>query len=289
MSLPGVVVPPVMLVAVVVAVAAAVLVVAKIPRALAASGSARFTSERLLALSPDNQRLVRRHLATVRRARLLGGIGGLAVGVAVSEAAGGGLVLLTTSWFFAAVAGYFVGSLVGAWRSGTSATGTNRSASLRVRQRSDLVPTWVTQATYGTAVGTVAFLIASLFAGSGVATASAGVRWLVAASAVLGAVWADFGSRRVAWAARPSAAQDVTAAFDAVTQLSACAVATAGLSLGLWLMSWSAFAALPRSAGHDALAIASVLVGVAALFASPAVWLGSRRDGWQRNPDSSGQ
>ena len=174
-----------------------------------------------------------------------------------------------------------MGALVGAWKSGMSSTGAERTASLMVRSRNDFVPEWFIKATYITAGGSLAFFAASLFERSGVTTEGVGVRWLVMASALTVAAATDLGTRRLVQASRPSANEDVMAAFNAIARASSSAVATAGLSLSFWLLSCSAFSARPTT-GQSFFSLVCILVGIAMSFASVAVWLAARRGEWRQ-------
>ena len=239
--------------------------------------------EQLIASIPEVRETIRRHEATARRFRVLGTVSGLAVGVIVLEIGSNYTLLFSTSWLVAAVVGYFVGSFVGSWRLGVSAGGSRRSASLVVRKRSDFVPDLLVQATYFAAVGSAVFLIVSFFESPGQPAGDTGLRLLLMVSTTLTAIAADIGSRRIARAARPSGADDVGVAFDALARFHAGALVSAGLSLSLWLLSLSAFAARPKT-GLPFLGTACVLVGIIMMVASVVVWFKSRR---YRTPGAS--
>ncbi|OIQ79108.1 hypothetical protein GALL_391650 [mine drainage metagenome] len=287
MRLSNIGVAPLFSMVIVLTIVLVVVLVVKLPRQLplriTSSDAEVFAQQQQIGLSPDNQAYVRWYLTASRRFRILGTFAGLLVGIVVSEAGQSSAVLLSSNWFFTAIAGYFVGALVGAWKSGVAPAGSARSASLTVRQRGDFVPNWMPQVTYVAAAGSLVFLVASLFEGSGVPTAGVRERTLIGVAALFGSVAADLGTRRLARAGRPSAAEDVMAAFDAIVRVSSSAIATAGLSLCLWLLSWSAFAARPNT-GQDVFSLACVLVGTVMLFASVTVWVKSRHGEWRRSP-----
>jgi hypothetical protein len=265
------------LVAVVLAFVAVVVMTVKLMRRRSSAGLETLVVEQQITSTPEVRETVRRHEVTARRFRVFGTASGLAIGVMVLEVGSNYTVLFSTSWLVAAVAGYFVGSFVGSWRLGVSAGGTRRSASLVVRKRSDFVPDLLVQATYFAAVGSVVFLIASFFEDSGQPSGNTGFRLLLTVSTVLAAIAADLGSRRIARAARPSGADDVGVAFDALARLHAAALVSAGLSLSLWLLSWSAFAARPKTGHPLFLGVTCVLVGITMAVASVVVWVKSRR------------
>jgi hypothetical protein len=252
-----------------------IMTVKLMPRGSSAGLMALLSVQQITSI-PEVRETIRRHEAAARRFRVLGTVSGLAIGVIVLEVRSNYTLLFSTSWLVAAVAGYFVGSFVGSWRLGVSAGGSRRSASLVARKRSDFVPDSLVQATYFAAVGSVVFLIASFFESSGQPVGDTGLRLLLMVTTVLTAIAADLGSRRIARAARPSGADDVGVAFDAITRVHAGALVSAGLSLSLWLLSLSAFAARPKT-GLLFLGTACVLVGIIAMVASAFVWVKSRR------------
>lgn len=255
---------------------------AKLPRRVASNNPAVFARQERINLSPDNQEYCRWYLMSTRRFRIFGAIAGLLIGIGASELGRRDTVLLSSNWFFAALAGYFAGTLMGAWKSGITPMGTVRTASLRVRNRRDFMPDWMLQGAYGAAFGSLILLVASFFEASGVPTAGVRERVFVGLAVLVGATAADLGTRRLARAGRPSATEDVIAAFDAIVRTASSTVATAGLSLCLWLFSWSAFAARPRS-GQGMFSLACILIGTVMLLASVTVWIGSRRGKWQHD------
>ncbi len=280
MKFSNVTLTPLLLFAGMLVVVLAVVLAIKIRRIMTSNDPLAFERQRL-SLIPENRDYILGYLKVARRFRISGTLVGLLIGIIASEAGPSGAVLLSTNWFFTSIAGYFVGALVGAWKSGMSSTGTERTASLTVRSRNDFVSEWFIKATYIAAGGSVAFFAASLFERSGTATEGVGVRWLVMASALTVAAVTDLGTRRLVQASRPSANEDVMSAFNAITRASSSAVATAGLSLSLWLLSCSALSARPTT-GQSFFSIVCILVGIAMLFASGTVWFAARRGEWRQ-------
>lgn len=229
-----------------------------------------------LSRAPHIQKRVLGYLDVTRRYRRIGMCIGLLIGIIATEIESGGRVLLSSNWFFFSVAGYFLGSLAGAWRSGVSSMGPQREASLVVRSRSDFVSEWLIRATYLTTCGAVVFFVSSLFEPSGLATEGIGVRTILFAGATIVASATDLGTRQLAKAARPSADEHVTAALDAIARVSSSDIAIAGLSLSLWLLSLSALSALPKT--HEPVFVLLCFsVGVTAMFAAATVWVTARR------------
>lgn len=281
MKFSNVIVTPLSLFAIVLAIVLVVVLAIKIRRIMTSNDPLASERQRL-SLIPDNRDYILGYLKVFRRFRISGTLVGLLVGIiTLPLVMPGGVVLLSTNWFFTSIAGYFVGALVGAWKSGMSSTGTERTASLMVRSRNDFVSEWFIKATYITAGGSAVFFAASLFERSGIATEGVGVRLLVLASALAVAVVTDLGTRRLVKASRPSANEDVMAAFNAIARASSSAVATAGLSLSFWLLSCSALSARPTT-GQSFFSLICILVGIPMLFASATVWFAARRGEWRQ-------
>lgn len=280
MKLSNVMVTPLSLFAVVLVIVLVVVLAIKIRRIMTSTDPLASERQRV-SLIPDNRDYILGYLRAARRFRILGTLVGLLIGIIASETGPGGVVLLSTNWFFTSIAGYFLGALVGAWKSGLSSTGTERTASLMVRSRNDFVSEWFIRVTYITAGASVAFFAASLFERPGIATEGVGVRWLVMASALTVAAVTDLGIRRLVQASRPSANEDVMAAFNAIARASSSAVATAGLSLSFWLLSCSAFSVRPTT-GQSFFSFVCILVGIAMVFASATVWFAARRGEWRQ-------
>ena len=267
--------PPAFLLLMTFLLAFVVMLAIKVRRIMVLTTS-KATKESRLTLTPNNENQISKYLKVARRFRISGTLVGLSIGIIATEAGSGGAVLLSTNWFFASITGYFLGSMVGAWKSGLSSIGPRREASLTVRARNDFVSGWLIKATYLASFGSVAFFAASLFERAGLASEGVGVRSTILASAVLVAAATDAGTRRLVQASRPSPDEEETLTMNAIARASSSAVAAAGLSLSFWLLSLSAFSALPK-ADELLFGLVCFSVGIAALVAAAAVWFTSRR------------
>lgn len=266
--------PPVFLLLMALLLALALLLTIKVRR-ITVSASANVTKDSGVSLATNDQNRVLGYLKVTHLFRRWGMFVGLVIGVITTEVGRGTAVLLSTNWLFSSITGYFLGSLVGAWKTGISSIGPRREASLAVRSRNDFVSEWLIKATYLTTCGAVGLFVASMFEPTGLATESVGVRSTVLAGAVMVAIATDVGTRRLAKAARPTVELHDIATLDAIARTSSSDVAVAGLSLSLWLLSLTAFSALPKT--HEPVFVLLCFsVGIVALFAAAAVWFASR-------------
>lgn len=269
--------PPAFLLLMVLLLALVLLLTIKI-WGITVSTSVKATKDSRLSLVTNDQNRVLGYLKVTHLFRRWGMFVGLLIGVITTEVGRGTAVLLSTNWLFSSITGYFLGSLVGAWKSGISSMGPRREASLAVRSRNDFVSEWLIKATYLATCGAAGLFVASMFEPIGLATEGVGVRSTVFASAVMVALATDVGTRRLAQAARPTTEVHDTATLDAIARASSSDVALAGLSLSLWLLSLSAFSALPKT--HEPVFVLLCFsVGIAALLAAAAVWFASRPRG----------
>lgn len=218
----------------------------------------RFARRQRLSMTVDNGHQVIRYLATTRRWRVAGFLGGL---VAAQPFTAEGTIVEFN--FIAMFAGWFLGALIAEIRVEHLAHGPIRVASLQPRRPDRyvrrfawaLVPVAAVVAVT-TGAGTVA---AGRLGWADPNWAHAGT-WL--ALAIATAVTVRLIQRAVLRRAQPAAAPDVIAADDAIRSRSLHVLSGGGAALVLFMTLNLLSAVHPRGAGAQAAIAAIVVIGV---------------------------
>lgn len=244
-------------------------------RRLAAPDAQQFARGQGLTLTEGNRPVVDGYLARARSWRLAGTLVGLLFGITWVESRRpvNTLVVFSSTWLFAGVAGYFAGALAAEVRGGAGHVGPRREASLTPRSRADYVPPGFVSAGYVlAAVAAAVFVVGSLATDPAPPGAPAWELRLAASIAVL-AVGAlvDTASRYIARRGRRSADPDAAAAYEAVGRTAARLLNGYGLALAAWLLSGEALATYPL--GHPLVRTACVAIGAGAGVAAAGCWL----------------
>jgi hypothetical protein len=242
-----------------------------------------FAAAHDLTITQANGRFVVGYLVRSLRWRRWGGVVGLAAGFALTQLSSAGVVIVSTTWFFSAVAGYFVGTLAAEFRNDVPISNKPQqivTALLVARRRRD----YLTPEAIITGYGVVAVAIGALIAGQlwphRAPRSSVLERALLVAAIVIVVVSVDVWTRRVVRRPLAAAAPDVTAAHHAVRANAVHRLAGAGVAFAAWLLSWLFLLSLGndmQTRGSDQLVSG---LGLIAFVLSIQSWRRLRRRPW---------
>jgi hypothetical protein len=242
-----------------------------------------FAAAHDLAITQANGRFVVGYLVRSLRWRRWGGVVGLVAGFVSTQFTSAGLVIVSTTWFFSAVAGYFVGTLAAEFRNDVPISKEPQqvvTASLVARRRRDYLTPEAIITGYGVGAVAIGMLIAGELWPHRAPRSGLLERALLVVAIVIVVVAVDVWTRRVVQRPLTVAAPDVTAAHHAVRANAVHRLAGAGVAFAAWLLSWLFLLSL----GHDVQTRGSDQLvsglGLIAFVLSIRSWRRLRRQPW---------